>query len=94
MKNQTQFYSPPARSCFYCITVEICVGQREVFGVGAQELGEHRLLLVPLHVIVDVAVHESIHQRGVGMQVDVEVHVMFLVDICGICQSVLLAFEV
>ena len=71
-------YSPSACASFHSIAVEVGVGQGEVFSIGTQQLGEDGLLLIALHVLVDVAVHEAVHQRRVGMEVDVEIHLIFL----------------
>ena len=71
-------YSPSACASFHSIAVEVGVGQGEVFSIGTQQLGEDGLLLIALHVLVDVAVHEAVHQRRVGMEVNVEIHLIFL----------------
>lgn len=53
--------SPSARACLDSITVEVGVGKRKVFSVGAQEFWKYRLLFVAFRVVVNVSVHEAIH---------------------------------
>ena len=69
---------PSTSSRFDCVSVEWGVAEREVLCVGTQQFGEDSLAFKAPHVLVDIAVHEAIHQGRVGMDVNVEVKVDFL----------------
>ena len=50
----------------------------EVLGVLAEELGENRLPLEPLFILKDVAIHETIHHGGVGVDINIKLQACFL----------------
>ena len=67
--------SPTTSSSLHRIAVERGVCQREVLGVLTEQLWEDRLSLVTNDVLVDVAVHEPVHECRVGVDVDVEIKI-------------------
>ena len=69
---------PSSSSCFHGISVEGCISEGEVFGIRTQQFGEDSLFLKAIHVLVDVSIHKTIGQCGVGMNVNVEVQINFL----------------
>jgi len=66
---------PSAGACLDDIAVERSVTEREVLGVLAEQFREDGLTLVASRVLVDVAVHEAVHQRRMGVNVNVEIQV-------------------
>jgi len=74
----SQQHLPSASAGLDDISVERRVGQREVLGVLAEQFGKDRLALVARRVLVNVAVHETIHQSRVSVDVNVEVQVNVL----------------
>lgn len=71
-------YLPSPSSCFYGVSVIICVGQRKVLCIGAEQARKHRMSLHPLQIFVCVPIHKAIHQCGMRVKVYVEVYCMFL----------------
>ena len=69
---------PAACTSFDSIPIEVGVCQREILSISSKQLGKDRLLFIPLNVIINVTVHEPVHQCGVSMQVNVKVHLILL----------------
>lgn len=74
-------YWPSASARFHRVAVERRVSQGKIVGVGAEQFREDRLSLKPTHVFINVAIHESIHERRMRVHVDVEINLSFLQDI-------------
>ena len=71
-------YLPSASASLHNITIERSIAEWEVLGILTEEFREDSLALVACRVFVDIAVHEAIHQRRVGVDVDVEIQVNVL----------------
>lgn len=50
----------------------------EVLGILTEELGKNGLPLEPFFILKDVAIHETIHHGGVGVDVNIKLQACFL----------------
>jgi len=69
---------PSSCPCFDNVSVERCVSETEIFCMTAHEPGEDSLPLEAIFIIIDIAIHETITQSGVGMDVNVKINVQHL----------------
>ena len=74
---------PSAGAGFERVTIERGVVDGEILGVAREETREDAVLLESNGVLVDVAVHETVHHRRVGVNVDEEVQLEILEAIRG-----------
>ena len=81
-----QRYNPPSNdlpstsASFHYVSVERRVGKTKVLGVSAHQSWEHRLSLEPFLVIVNIAVHETVTQCRVCMDINVKINIRRLND--------------
>jgi hypothetical protein len=59
-------------------TLELLTYIREVLSILAEKFGKNGLPLEPFLILKDIAIHETIHHGGVGVNVNIKLQACFL----------------